>query len=82
MIEIGKYKANNKLYILCRGLFWTQMSILMGFMKNVTYATPLMAQINIRKCMLLLSDDSEYNGAVTYERINRTDRKKAKMFIR
>ena len=37
------------------------MSILLRLMNNVTYATPLMAQINFQKCMLLYNDDSEYN---------------------
>ena len=30
-------------------------------MKNVPYATPLMAQINFQKCMLQYNDDFEYN---------------------
>ena len=37
------------------------MSILLRLMKNVTYATTLMAQINFQRCMLQLNHDSEYN---------------------
>ena len=31
---------------------WTQMSILFGFVYNLTYVTPLRAQINFQNCML------------------------------
>ena len=37
------------------------MSVLLRLMKNVTYATPSMTQINLQKCMLQSNDDFEYN---------------------
>ena len=39
----------------------SDLCFVLRLMKNVTYATPLIAQINFQKCMLQYNDDSEYN---------------------
>ena len=48
---LGKYIVNNTLYRFCRGYFRHRCPFV-RLMKNVTYATHLVAQINVQKCML------------------------------
>ena len=63
------YQVNSKHRPICKWyivqilqrLFWTQVSISVRLMKNVTYATPLVAQVNFQKCMLHWNNYSEYN---------------------